>query len=326
MEIQIVSGFLGAGKTTFLNQYLPVLPGKTVVIENEFGEVGLDGDLIRGDLPVKELYAGCICCSLAVDLQNGIRDIAQRYAPDRILIEPSGVGRLSDVEKACEKARDKYGIELEITKRITIVDAGSFEDFIDGFGAFYRDQIQYADLLLLSMTDELEEEQLERVVTGLHGENPAAVIFSGDWRQLDGEELARITAAADPSGRRPEDFCGIQGKEAEMRSPNLFESVSIRNPRRMTEQELKQALDELREDRNGQILRAKGIVETPEGEYLHFDLTVSGQFLEKTEAGKDGCKAIIIGTGLNKPALEMLFKNHISIRPPMRGRIKKEET
>lgn len=111
-----------------------------------------------------------------------------------------------------------------------------------------------------------------------------------------------------------------------MLSPNLFESVSVRNPRRMTEQELEQALDELKDGRYGQVLRAKGIVETPEGEYLHFDLTVSGQFLEKTEAGKDGCKAIVIGTGLNKPALEMLFKNQISIRPPMRGRIKKEET
>ena len=107
MEIQIVSGFLGAGKTTFLNKYLPLLGGNTVVIENEFGDVGLDGELIQGDLPVKELYAGCICCSLALDFQKGIKELAEQFHPDRIVIEPSGVGRLTDVVKACGRAKVK---------------------------------------------------------------------------------------------------------------------------------------------------------------------------------------------------------------------------
>lgn len=325
MEIQIISGFLGAGKTTFLNQYLPVLSGKTVVIENEFGEIGLDGDMIKGDLPVKELYAGCICCSLAIDLQNGIRDIASKYAPDRIVIEPSGVGRLSDVEKACIKARDKYGIDLKITRRITIVDVGSFEDFIDGFGAFYRDQIQSADVLLLSMIEEIEEEQLERVISGLHRENPDAIVFNGDWRQLDEEQLAEMIAMTESSGRKMEAE-GETQEEAKMVPANIFESVSVRNPREMTEQELERVLNALGEKRNGQILRAKGIIETPDREYLHFDLTPSGSFWHKTEADRDGCRAIIIGTGLNKPALEMLFRNYISIRPPVKERRKKEET
>ena len=100
MEIQIISGFLGTGKTTFLNQYLPLLPGLTAVVENEFGEVGLDGTLISEDVPVKELSAGCICCSLALDLQQGLVEIANKYKPDRILIEPSGIGKLSDVMAA----------------------------------------------------------------------------------------------------------------------------------------------------------------------------------------------------------------------------------
>ena len=112
MDIEIVSGFLGAGKTTFLKQYLPLLTGKTVVIENEYGEIGLDGDLIQSDIPVKELYAGCICCSLAVDFRNGIREIVRQYQPDRIVIEPSGVGKLSDIVKVCEKVRDRDGVEL----------------------------------------------------------------------------------------------------------------------------------------------------------------------------------------------------------------------
>ena len=120
MDIEIVSGFLGAGKTTFLKQYLPLLTGKTVVIENEYGEIGLDGDLIQSDIPVKELYAGCICCSLAVDFRNGIREIVRQYQPDRIVIEPSGVGKLSDIVKVCEKVRDRDGVELKVARRIAV--------------------------------------------------------------------------------------------------------------------------------------------------------------------------------------------------------------
>ena len=131
MDIEIISGFLGAGKTTFLNKYLPALSGKTVVIENEFGEIGLEGDLIRTDVPVREIYAGCICCSLSADFRNGIREIAEQFHPDRIVIEPSGVGRLSDIIKVCEKVRDKDGIDIRIRRKIVVLDGGSYEEYID---------------------------------------------------------------------------------------------------------------------------------------------------------------------------------------------------
>ena len=148
MEVQVVSGFLGAGKTTFLNHYLPALAGKTVLIENEFGEVGLDGELIQEDIPVREIYAGCICCSLAIDFRQGIKEIAEKFSPDQIVIEPSGVGRLSDIVKACQKAREKEGIDLTITKLIAMVDVKSFEEYREDFGDFYLDQIQHAGLIL----------------------------------------------------------------------------------------------------------------------------------------------------------------------------------
>lgn len=146
MEVQVVSGFLGAGKTTFLNRYLPTLTGKTVLIENEFGEVGLDGELIQEDIPVREIYAGCICCSLAIDFRQGVKEIAEMFSPDQIVIEPSGVGRLSDIVKACQKAREKEGIDLTITKLIAMVDVKSFEEYREDFGDFYLDQIQHAGL------------------------------------------------------------------------------------------------------------------------------------------------------------------------------------
>ena len=152
MEIQIVTGFLGAGKTTFLNRYLPLLSGKTVVIENEFGDIGIDGDRIQEDIPVREIFAGCICCSLAMDFRKGIKEIAENFHPDRILIEPSGVGRLTDIVKACQMAREREKVSLQITKLIAIVDMASFEEYIEGFGAFYQDQIERAGLLLLSLS------------------------------------------------------------------------------------------------------------------------------------------------------------------------------
>ena len=189
MEVQIVSGFLGAGKTTFLNKYLPLLKGKTVVIENEFGDVGLDGELIQEDLPVKELYAGCICCSLALDFQKGIKELAEQFHPDRIVIEPSGVGRLTDVVKACDRAREKEGIDLRITKLIVILDITEFEDYIDGFGAFYLDQIQNAGLILLSNLEQVSKEEKNRLISEIREVNPDAVIYEDDWRKMEDAAL-----------------------------------------------------------------------------------------------------------------------------------------
>ena len=189
MEIQVISGFLGAGKTTFLNQYLPVLKGKTVVIENEFGDVGLDGELIQEDVPVREIYAGCICCSLALDFRKGIKELKEQFSPDQLVIEPSGVGRLSDIVQACNKAREKEGIDLTITKLITIVDIKSFEEYREDFGAFYLDQIRHAGLILLSNLEGLEQEEKLRLIKEIRQENPAAVIYDGDYRKLSDSEL-----------------------------------------------------------------------------------------------------------------------------------------
>lgn len=184
MEIQIVSGFMGAGKTTFLNQYMPTLDGKTVVIQNELGEVKLNAKQADKDIPACEITAGCICCELALAFQDGIAEIANKYHPDRILIEPAGIGRLNDVVKACLRARDNNNVDLKVTKLITIVDLSCFEEDLEGLGLMYQEQIQRARLLLVSHTEELSGAEKARLLGKLREENPWAIIYEDDFRLL----------------------------------------------------------------------------------------------------------------------------------------------
>ncbi len=311
MEIQIISGFLGAGKTTFLNQYLPVLSGRTAVIENEFGDVGLDGELIQADLPVKELYAGCICCSLAMDFRKGIKEIWERYYPDRIVIEPSGVGRLSDIVKACARAKEKEGVDIRITKLIAVVDLASFEEYADEFGAFYLDQIQHARLLLLSNQDQMSQEERRRQIAKLSEVNPDAILYEADWRQMDKDELKALVDLAPDYDANPEEVC-IETFPAD----KVFSSIAVRNPKAFTRSGLEEALEELKNGRCGQILRAKGVVKTEESGRMHVEFTPFSVKLEtlgetgrteKNRLDSMNCRLIIIGRQLKKEVVEQLF-------------------
>lgn len=303
MEIQIVSGFLGAGKTTFLNKYLPFLQGRTAVVENEFGEVGLDGELIREDVPVKELSDGCICCSLAINLKEGIVEIAEKYAPDRILIEPSGIGKLSDVISACEKASGE--ITVEITSKIAIVDACDCALYAEEFGQFYSDQIANANTIFLSNVQAATEEEKQKSLTCIKELNSKAVIYEEDWRDLDGETLLAILAA----GIEKEHQEG--GSESEMldSEPEIemsftnrcFSNVVLEDSCAMAEEDIRYLLEHLNDERYGQVLRAKGIVPAIGGGAWHFDYTSSIQNYEKVDGGiEEVNRVIVIGCNLNK--------------------------
>lgn len=302
MDIQIVTGFLGAGKTTFLNKYLPSLPGKTVVIENEFGDVGIDGSLIPTEVPVHEIYAGCICCSLAIDFRKGIKEIAEEYEPDHIVIEPSGIGRLSDIVKACIIAREREKIDLEITKLIAVVDIEAFEDYLDGFGKFYLDQIKHAKLIMLSNIDAVEAEKKYQVVKELKSLNPEAVIYDGDWRLLEGKEILDMVSAVSD----------YEEKEHITETPALpadrvFSSLSIEYKPGLSEEELMMRLGELRQKTYGYVLRAKGIITVSGEKKVHFDYTPYIIDCRETAEDKDETGIIVIGCDLDESALEMLF-------------------
>ena len=302
MEIQIISGFLGTGKTTFLNQYLPMLSGLTAVVENEFGEVGIDGALLEGEIPVKELSAGCICCTLAVDLQEGIVEIANKYKPDRILIEPSGIGKLSDVIAACEKAKDKIGIE--ITKRIVLVDACDCKGFIEDFGQFYSNQIEYADIIFLSNVVDATPEEMTEAKEIICNLNSDAVIYEGDFRELDREEL---TALLEMTETIDAPVLKSANDEEVMLEPagQVFSNLVLEESFPMTETEIQELLKGFKNLDFGYVLRAKGIIPATEGGHWHFDYTASKQSYEKFGAEDAAVnRVIVIGNKLNKRTLK----------------------
>ena len=190
-KIDIFSGFLGAGKTTLIKKLLAeAFPGeKLVLIENEFGEIGIDGGFLKeSGIQINELNAGCICCSLVGDFNKALRQVHEQFAPDRILIEPSGVGKLSDVIVAVENTvRDEP--DMKLNSFVTVADATKVKVYMKNFGEFYNNQIESAGTIILSRTQKLSQEKLEAAVALLREKNPTAAILTTPWDQLDGKTL-----------------------------------------------------------------------------------------------------------------------------------------
>ena len=300
MEIQIISGFLGAGKTTFLNKYLPLLDGKIAVIENEFGDIGLDGELIESDVPIQELYAGCICCSLAMDFREGIQELERKYHPDKILIEPSGVGRLSDIIKACERSRKKDNLQIKITKLISIIDIASYEDYRENFGEFYLDQIHHAKLLLLSNLDSVGEMEKKRLITKIRELNSSAIIYEQDWRDLEGEDLRLLVQEATDYEEEHE----VAVRPA-LPAGKVFSSFYVLTPRAMELVELQRVLQEIQTQKYGHVLRVKGRIRTDTGNMIKVDMTP--HYSRCLEVEEKESKLIFIGCNMAVEALEQLF-------------------
>ena len=188
-KVDVFSGFLGAGKTTLIKKLIAEAYAgeKLVLIENEFGEIGVDGGFLRdAGIEVTEMNSGCICCSLTGDFRAALREVCERYAPDRILIEPSGVGKLSDIVNAVEQASDG---ELAINALCTVVDAGKCKMYMRNFGEFFNNQVESAGCIILSRTAGIKEEKLAECVALLRGKNPGAVVITTPWDELSGAQI-----------------------------------------------------------------------------------------------------------------------------------------
>ncbi len=188
-KIDIISGFLGAGKTTLIKKLLQEAYAgeKVVLIENEFGEIGIDGGFLQeAGITVTEMNSGCICCSLVGDFAKALQKVSAQYAPDRIVIEPSGVGKLSDVVKAVRSAGLK---ECALNAFCTVVDANKCKMYLKNFGEFFGDQVENAGCILLSHTDKTSEEKLAAAVSILKEKNPSATLVTAAWDCLDGNAL-----------------------------------------------------------------------------------------------------------------------------------------
>ena len=190
-KIDIVSGFLGAGKTTLIKKLLAeAFPGeKLVLIENEFGEISIDGGFLKeSGVQISEMSAGCICCSLVGDFHKALKDVEAQFHPDRILIEPSGVGKLSDVIVAVQNTADETD-DMKLNSFVTVADATKVKVYMKNFGEFYNNQIESAGTIILSRTQKLSQEKLESAVTMLQEKNPGAAILTTPWDQLDGKTI-----------------------------------------------------------------------------------------------------------------------------------------
>ena len=192
-KIDIFSGFLGAGKTTLIKKLIrEAFQGEQIVlIENEFGEIGIDGGFLQeAGIQINELNSGCICCSLVGDFREALRKVVEQYAPDRILIEPSGVGKLSDVTRAVQGVAEELPVQLN--SFVTVADVKKVKMYMKNFGEFYNDQISHASCIILSRTGSADEEKVAAAVAMLKEKNPTATIVTTDWEQLNGKQILSV--------------------------------------------------------------------------------------------------------------------------------------
>ena len=307
MIIQIISGFLGAGKTTFINKYISGNKGKTVIIENEFGKIGLDKKLIQGNIPVREINSGCICCSLVTDFRESIRAIMDEFSPERIIIEPSGVAQLSDILKVCNFFNREYSIE--ISDKIVIVDIESFEDCLEDFGNFYVDQIENASIIMFSNIEEVQSDDIDRIILKMRKIDPEASIFKEDWRKITSEETdtSHMVHSSEGHHHHPAD--------------NIFDSVSFSNIKIFSEKDMKELKEKIAEGYFGKVIRAKGIIPSDSEEnsenfkYWHFDSNLSSFNFDKMkmenlpnfDSGAKSGNVILIGSNLKRNKIEKYF-------------------
>ena len=197
-NIDIFSGFLGAGKTTLIKKLIKesFAGQKVVLIENEFGEIGIDGGFLKeSGIQINELNAGCICCSLVGDFRAALQQVVEQYHPDRIVIEPSGVGKLSDVTRAVEGVAEH--LDVQLSSFVTVADVNKVKMYMKNFGEFYDDQISHASCILLSRTQTTSEEKIAAAVALLREKNPTATIVTTAWDSLTGEQILKAMSTKD---------------------------------------------------------------------------------------------------------------------------------
>lgn len=324
-KVDIISGFLGAGKTTFIKLLIEnVFAGeKLVLIENEFGEIGIDGGFLKdAGIEITEMNSGCICCTLVGDFSKALRKVIEEYHPDRVLIEPSGVGKLSDVSKAIEHVKKEADIEIE--GRITIVDGKKAKLYLKNFGEFFKNQVAYANTIVVSRTQMMEDHSIEECVKMLREENKEASIISTSWDKLSKEAIEHaLSPDTQLEGIFEEEKCPVCSHEHHHEgacgcghehhhhhhhhADEIFTSWGQETAHKYTEEELDFLLKALSETEGyGTILRAKGIVELENGSWKQFDLVPQEYEVRESAADYTG-RLCVIGTDLKEDELTKLF-------------------
>ncbi len=347
-KIDIISGFLGAGKTTLIKKLLDesFKGEKIVLIENEFGEIGIDGGFLRdAGVEITEMNSGCICCSLVGDFGAALKQVLSDYTPDRIVIEPSGVGKLSDVVAAVERVHAEAP-DLRLNSFVTVVDAAKAKVYMKNFGEFFNDQVEHACAIILSRTQKIDQHKLDGAVTLLRERNPKAAILTTPWDQLTGAQiLSAMEGGHDLAHDLMEEIehehhdhehhhhdhehehehehehhhehdhndtctacCGHHHHHHDHDADEVFTSWGRETTRKYSREELQEALAALAMTQDyGYVLRAKGMVPCEDGTaWLHFDLTPEEFEIREGSADYTG-RLCVIGSELKEDQLEKLF-------------------
>lgn len=340
-KVDIVSGFLGAGKTTLIKKLINegFKGEKLVLIENEFGEIGIDGGFLKeGGIEITEMNSGCICCSLVGDFGAALKDVLSNYKPDRVIIEPSGVGKLSDVIKAVQNVDQE--VDAKLNCKTAVVDALKCKMYMKNFGEFFNNQIENASCIILSRTQKVSQEKLEECVDMIREHNQKATIVTTPWDIMSGEKLLEAMEGAvslEEELMREEAICpscgGHHNHEDHKRegcghghhnhedhdheccghehhhhhADEVFTSWGIETPHKFKEEDIKEALETLSTtERYGVILRAKGILQNEVGNWFCFDM-VPGEYEIREEAADYTGRLCVIGTELDEDGLKKLF-------------------
>jgi G3E family GTPase len=305
IALNVVSGFLGAGKTTLINKLLGEAwrGDRIAVLENEFGEIGVDGDLLRGhDLTVREITNGCICCTLQGDFVEGIRELAREYRPERIVIEPTGIGKLSDIMEACRLAAEEAPVSVHTI--MTVAQAPLVSAFLEVSGEFYREQISSAPVVVLSAAQDLcaDDPPLEETLRRIRELNPGAVIFAEPWGALDSLKLLAVAEEMTEKALRPQHGHEHEHEEHDHVLENAgFDSCSFILQEPWTREDTDDLIERIRGGNFGEIFRAKGFLPLG-GKFHKLDYVYGRVSLMPAEYSGEG-KLVIIGRELKKEAL-----------------------
>lgn len=349
VKINVISGFLGAGKTTLIKKLLTgsLRNEKVVLLENEYGEIGIDGGFMKdAGITVTELNAGCICCTLAGDFQGAIDQLIDTYHPDRILVEPTGVGKLSEILSAVEKAKERHP-DIEVSGSATIVDAGKCRMYMKNFGEFFLDQVKSASTVIFSRTQLLPADRVEKSRQLIAEAHPDARIITTPWDEMDPDFMLEVIEKGKPIYFPPledddddddddddedehehhhehhhhehdhDHEHGHEGHEhhhhhhhhheGEHDADEVFGNIGLETAQRYEQEEIREMLGKLGdEEEYGRVLRAKGILQNAAGQWFQFDY-VPGEIDMRDGSADYTGRLCIIGADLNEQALAELF-------------------
>ena len=334
-KIDIISGFLGAGKTTLIKKLLKeaYADEQVVLIENEFGEIGIDGGFLKeAGIQIREMNSGCICCSLVGDFGTSLKEVVDKYHPDRILIEPSGVGKLSDVIKAVQGIQGD--VDIVLNSYTTVVDAKKCKMYMRNFGEFFDNQVEYAGAIIMSRTDIIDEKKAQQAMELLRGINAKAAIITTPIEKLDGKKILEVMekpVSLEEELMSEEEVCPECGHVHEHgehhhhdhdhecgcghdhhdhhhhHADEVFTSWGRETIRKYTREGLEKMLEALSASEDyGIILRAKGMLPAEDGTWIYFDMVPEETEIREGAPEYTG-RLCVIGSKLKEDKLAELF-------------------